>query len=239
MQVILLAAGKGMRLGEKTAAIPKTLLSIGGKPLCLHILDSLGSFNSNRIVVVGGFECEKLSRVLSRSDKAIHLIKNDKFEKGNLLTLLCAQKEIDQSFYIMNADHLYSHAIYKKVFELNRSSFITAVCDFDRRLTDDDMKIRLKEDRSLEEMDKKLGSYDGGYIGITYVPVGKSSVYWDAARTVLAREGEMVSVEAVLNHLINLGEKISILDVSGSHWFEVDTPEDLERAEELIYKMDF
>lgn len=241
MQIILLAAGRGTRLGEKTAAIPKTLLPIGGKSLCLHILDSLKSFNLDRIVVVGGFGYEKLSQVLSQSqsNKKIHLVRNHQFEKGNLLTLLCAKKKIDQSFYVMNADHLYSRTIYQKIFELKQSKFITAVCDFDRRLTDDDMKIKLKADGSLKEMDKTLDPHDGGYIGMTYVPVDKSSIYWEAAKTVLEREGEMVSVEVVLNHLINLGEKINILDVSGSHWFEIDTLKDLERAEKLIHKIDF
>ncbi|MBI4411907.1 MAG: hypothetical protein HY541_05435 [Deltaproteobacteria bacterium] len=164
------------------------------------------------------------------------MARNPDFEKGNILSILCAREQVTGDFCIMNADHVFSRLILEKVFQpVGR---ITAVCDFDRPLGDDDMKIIRKPDGTLARMEKTLEPYDGGYIGITLVPKEKAAVYWAGARQVRQRLGEGASVEKVLNLLAEQGEPIDILDVSGDVWFEVDTEEDLAVAEEKIRKME-
>ena len=41
MQALILAAGRGRRMGEKTAGLPKCLLEIGARPLIEHQLEAL------------------------------------------------------------------------------------------------------------------------------------------------------------------------------------------------------
>jgi len=90
------------------------------------------------------------------------------------------------------------------------------------KLTDDDMKISHTKEMILTGMSKKLNPYQGGYIGMTFVPQNKLASYWKAAHDIEGIDNHL-NVESVLQHLIEGGEEIDILDVSGSVWIEVDT----------------
>ena len=58
--VVILAAGKGARLG--CADIPKAMLPIGGKPMTAYLVETLESmgFTKEQIVLVVGFQKEKV-----------------------------------------------------------------------------------------------------------------------------------------------------------------------------------
>ena len=55
MNVVLLAAGLGSRLGTLTRDLPKALISVAGKPLLLHAVSFAARLRPTRIIVVGGF----------------------------------------------------------------------------------------------------------------------------------------------------------------------------------------
>ncbi len=238
MHIILLAAGRGTRLG--TQDLPKTLVTVGDKPLGQRILTSLKSFCPKQVTVVGGFQYETLVAGLSQNDllpiNVLTFIKNSNFQAGNLLTLLCAKNDGTDSFAVMNADHLYSSKILKKIFSWDQKN-MTVVCDFDRPLGDDDMKIQKTQSGHLKVMKKRLESYEGGYIGVTLVPQNKLSDYWKACDQVLKNAGDAVCVEEVINYLVNEGSQVDIMDASGSTWIEVDTADDLVHAQIKILEM--
>lgn len=236
MQTLILAAGRGTRLGNKTQDLPKPLLSLSGKPIIDFILKGLLSFQENEVIVIGGFQFPKLSDHIRKHHPKVGLVSNPDFQKGNLLTLLCAQDWVNKDFCLTNADHVFSRGILGQVFQDHTS--ITVVCDFNRTLGDDDMKILRRSNGTLEKMSKTLSQFDGGYIGMTVVPKEKSSLYWNAVDRVFKKYGDSIHVEEVLNELSAGGGKIEILDVSGHPWFEVDTMEDLKRAERMIQEME-
>lgn len=53
MQAVVLAAGKGVRLGELTKDRPKPLISINGRPLLEHALEQLPDTIKELIMVIG------------------------------------------------------------------------------------------------------------------------------------------------------------------------------------------
>jgi NDP-sugar pyrophosphorylase family protein len=53
MQAIILAAGRGKRLGGLTEAVPKPMTLIGGKPMLSYIIDTLPAEIRDVIMVVG------------------------------------------------------------------------------------------------------------------------------------------------------------------------------------------
>ena len=74
MNVVLLAAGLGSRLGMLTRDLPKALISVAGRPLLLHALSFAARLQPSRIVVVGGFGFAQVEDTLASfraGDKAV------------------------------------------------------------------------------------------------------------------------------------------------------------------------
>jgi glucose-1-phosphate cytidylyltransferase len=58
MLVVILAGGKGTRLGKMGESVPKPLTLIGDKPVIWHIMKRFSNFGHNRFLILGGFKFE-------------------------------------------------------------------------------------------------------------------------------------------------------------------------------------
>jgi len=229
-----LAAGKGTRLALEE--IPKCLVPINENPLLYYILSSLAPLHLKELLVVGGYQYELLKSHfldLKPSMQTI-FIENKDFDKGSILTVAKAVAGlVDDDFLLMNGDHLYSQFIMKKVAAYASSSNfnkVTIVCDRDRDLTDDDMKVEM-ENGSFKCMSKKLSVYEYGYVGMTLVPKQRVNNYISCVHQLLDAGHTNYNVEEIVNVLRRENqEAVQILDISGSAWIEVDTPADLSLA---------
>lgn len=56
MKVVILAGGRGTRLAEETHAIPKPMVSVGGRPILWHIMRHYASFGFTDFVVALGYK---------------------------------------------------------------------------------------------------------------------------------------------------------------------------------------
>lgn len=54
--VVILAGGRGTRLMEETQVIPKPMVTIGGKPVLLHIMLSYAHFGFRRFIICLGYK---------------------------------------------------------------------------------------------------------------------------------------------------------------------------------------
>ncbi|MBX7149784.1 NTP transferase domain-containing protein, partial [bacterium] len=203
MQVVLLAAGQGIRLKEIHDNLPKTLIPLGDLALVDYIYESLRAYLKEPLVVVGGYAHDKLEKHFQSKGYFHTFSLNPDYLKGNLLSLLSVKNKVTDSFFIMNADHAYSSQIMSQIMALDEKVFdgVAIVCDHDRKLTDDDMKVQLKDDGTFQVMDKKCETYNLGYIGVTYVPKKLHAAYWKACDEVLHTFGEKANVEMVVNYL--------------------------------------
>jgi D-glycero-D-manno-heptose 1,7-bisphosphate phosphatase len=61
-QAAILVGGKGTRLGELTAATPKPLLEVGGRPFLDWVLDEVARHGIPRITLLAGFEAGQFAR---------------------------------------------------------------------------------------------------------------------------------------------------------------------------------
>lgn len=55
MKVVILAGGRGSRISEHTAIIPKPLINIGNKPILWHIMNHYSNFGFNEFVICLGY----------------------------------------------------------------------------------------------------------------------------------------------------------------------------------------
>jgi len=58
MKVIILAGGFGTRLSDYTESLPKPMVSIGGKPILLHIMQTFATFGHNDFNLALGYKAE-------------------------------------------------------------------------------------------------------------------------------------------------------------------------------------
>ena len=232
MQVVLLAAGLGSRLGELTRQLPKALIGVAGESLLGRAVGFARRLAPDEIIVVGGFGLAEVEAEIARARLAVTLIENPSFRDGNLLSLLAARARIAGDFVVMNVDHIYGPAIANLVAP--EVGEVTAFIDHDRALGADDMKVARDPAGRVRAIAKTLSSFDCGYVGMTRVPREALDRYWRAADTVTAEEGRGAHVERVLARLAASDRPPACRDISGVGWLEVDVPEERAHAERVI-----
>ncbi len=246
MNVIVLAAGTGSRLRPLTDELPKPLVRLAGKPLIRHTLDMFSQLEQcadSGIIVVGGYRFDTLQNYLRTSipvsvKEKVTLLENTRYTEGNLITLITAMKYLVGDVLIMNADHVYPVELMNTFLDWD-SDDIRIACDFDRNLTHDDMKVLLDSEGYLKMIHKKLTEFSGGYIGMTLVPAIKMDVYRNAILEIQDSIGNEAVVENVLEFLGDSSDAPKMVDLSGFGWLEIDTTDDLAKAEEWYNKNDF
>ena len=117
MQVVLLAAGLGSRLGALTKDIPKALVSVAGKPLMFHALEFAARCDRRRSgrgrlrIPPGGAALDQgQARNPALAGLAIELVENPSFRDGNLISLMAARPRVSEGFLLLNVDHIYRPA---------------------------------------------------------------------------------------------------------------------------------
>jgi len=231
---VLLAAGLGSRLGGLTASLPKALIPVGGKPLLAYAVAFARAAGAQSIVVVGGYEFDKVAAEVAARDLEVRLVQNRAFRDGNLVSLMTARAALDpaRETLLMNIDHIYRPAI--AALAAAPATEITAFVDTDRELGADDMKVERDGGGRVRRISKTLARWDAGYVGMTKVPVSAAARYWVEVDAALAAEGRAIHVERVLARLADGGAPPACRDISGHGWLEVDLPEERDRAEAAL-----
>lgn len=237
MQIVILAAGQGSRLGDVHTDAPKSLVQMGDKPYLSYQLQFMRACTDAEIIVVGGYCSPVLETFLTEAKiHNVRLVHNAQFTKGNLLSVLSARPYLNDDFFIFNADHCYPAQTYQHIFKLTAQDGIHVCCDHDRILASDDMKVKLTSDARFQSMSKTLETYELGYVGVSHVSKSLQGTYWQLCEEALRDKGESVHVEHVMNCAAQSGLEIGICDISGSWWTEIDTPEDLDKARVVFAK---
>ena len=58
MKVVILAGGYGTRLSEYTETIPKPMVTVGNKPILVHIMNHYSRYGYNDFVLALGYKSE-------------------------------------------------------------------------------------------------------------------------------------------------------------------------------------
>ncbi len=108
-RAILIAAGRGKRLGAHTEDIPKCMVEVAGRPILGWVWRALASVGVDELVVIRDYKGDVLeSFVRSLVPKAI-FVDNAEWQTNNvLLSLAKARAYLDQPTYVTYSDIVFT-----------------------------------------------------------------------------------------------------------------------------------
>lgn len=236
MVALILAAGKGSRLGDYTADLPKSLLPLNtqNKTLLDYNLQVLGNIKLERIYVVTGFNSTRMEDHL-KNYKSTQVVYNPFWQHCNVLgSLYMALDSLHDDFLFLHADTLADPAIWKELTD-REGDFVLPYQA--KKCGKEEMKV-LIEDGELVEISKELNpaQADGEFLGIAKFSK-KTIPFFKETSTRLFKRGELNHyMESVIQEAIKFkGDfRIHPFDIGNSSFVEVDFEEDYFKAKELF-----
>ncbi len=222
MQCVILAAGLGKRMRPLTDERPKPLVSVCGKPLLRHIIESLPSAIDELIIVVG-YKGEMIREYCGEEflGRKVTYVEQ-KEQTGTAHALWLAKDLIKGRFLFMFADDIHGKQDIMRAVSYNRSLLAAPVENPERF----GIVVR-KADGTLDSLIEK--------------PTHAPSNYASSGVMVLDQHIFEFEPETPLNGEYFLSEVIEryaraypVAIVEQSLWISVATPEDITKAEKIL-----
>uniref|UniRef100_A0A7J2U510 Bifunctional IPC transferase and DIPP synthase n=1 Tax=Ignisphaera aggregans TaxID=334771 RepID=A0A7J2U510_9CREN len=234
---VILAAGFATRLRSVVSGIPKTLIELEPDVTILdYVVGVFREVGVKDIYVVTRSELEQFFR--GRGDVEVLVIDVAEGD-GNLWTFYQAlrvlkSRGVEDDIVLSMSDHIYEIAILRKLVKTVKGSSQIYLC-LDRLIRGRDAVEGLKivvDGNTVVLSGKNIPPYSGIDTGLFYIP---RNIY-SYIEKVVAEKGRKASLSDLINTLAREG-LVSYIDVSGHLWQDIDTPEDVERARELYWKI--
>ena len=240
MQAIILAAGMGKRLKELTRNNTKCMIKVNGVTLIDRMLHQIQSQNVSRIVIVAGYEREKLKDYISTLGikTPIVYIDNPIYDKtNNIYSLSLASDYLCQEDTLLfESDLIFEDAVLDVLVNDPRPT-LALVDKYESWMDGTCVKIDENDNISafvpgkkfkfneIKDYYKTVNNYKFSkeFSESHYVPFLK------AYEKALGENEYYEQVLRVITMLDNPGIKVKRLD--GQRWYEIDDIQDLDIAE--------
>lgn len=229
MQAIILAAGDGTRLADNQMR-PKVLVEVAGLSLLERSLATLYELGIREFVVVTGYRHEQVAEFVGRKrlDRryAITLVHNPRWKEGNAYSVFAARGLVKDRFLVAMGDHLYDSRILKGLLRV-RGDFVGVFDSVPGHIDLAEATKARSQRGHVRKVSRRLRAFEYADAGLFIC----SQRVFPAIEKCLAKGKDTwnaVKQEWVKEH------DLHIYDLAGGFWLEIDTPQDLERAELLL-----
>lgn len=247
MQAIILAAGMGKRLGELTKENTKCMIKVNGTYLIDRLLTQLDPLNLERIILVIGYQGEKLRAHIGEcfGNTPIEYIHNPVYDKtNNIYSLYLAKEELQkQDTLLIESDLIFEDTLFHKILD-NPYPNLALVAKYEPWM-DGTMVCLNAENDIIDFISKKsfryadvsdyyktvnIYKFSKEFLRTSYVP------FLEAYSKAL---GNNEYYEQVLR-VITLLDKCELkgLPLEGERWYEIDDIQDLDIAETIFAEKD-
>ena len=227
------------RLRPLTDEKPKCLLEVGGKTLLQRTVDAMISAGVKEFVVVTGYRENMIREFLTihYSLCTIHYIDNPDYEhNNNIFSLwLAMQKLHGQEVLLMDSDILCDPEAVRCVARKTNP----ALAMQQHELGEEEMKIVVDEAGRITEISKTCSPADaiGESVGIEKMTPAYTEAIYQELRKMILDEGQIdIFYERAFERLIPQGHTFEVVDTTDLFSYELDTPEDLEKASAALPK---
>ncbi len=245
MQAIILAAGMGKRLKELTQHATKCMVEVNGVSMINRVMNQLDKLNLSRIVLVVGYEAEKLKDYVNGLgiSTPIEYVTNEIYNQTNNIYSLYLAKEylLQEDTLLLESDLIFEDAVLGKIVNHPYPSLVL-VAKFESWM--DGTVVTLNEDDFIEHFYSKK-EFDFDNISKYYKTVNIYKFSKDFSQThyvpfleayckALGHNEYYEQVLKVITLLDNPDIKAVRLD--NERWYEIDDVQDLDIAESIFSK---
>jgi len=243
MQALILAAGKGTRLGKYTEDNTKCMLPIDDKRLIELSLDNIHDVGIDKVIIVVGYKRENLMNFLGDEYKGIKIeyVINPVYDTTNNIYSLYLAKDylLQQDTILIESDLIFHVDILKKILNDPRESL--AVVDKYEAWMDGTVVKLDDEDNITSFIPKKFFNYDEIDSYYKTVNIYKFSKNFSRTSYVPFLEayskalGKNEYYEQVLRVIVKLeNQELRALRLTGEKWYEIDDIQDKDNAEVIF-----
>jgi choline kinase len=242
VHVVVLAAGRGSRLGPLGEERPKWLLEVGGRTLADRQLAGIRAADSAvaSVSVVVGHAAEAIARDVGERDGQIALIDNPQYEScNNWWSVLRALRELPAGapVVIINADLLIDPSEVCEFIAAAAQGTADGLlaADLEQAVTDESMKVSLRPDGVIDRIGKvDIPAPAGEYVGILMARGATLAAFRAELEAFVGRpEHTDEWYEAAVGRSAAAGAEWRVWPVRTAAWVEIDDDRDLRSAEAL------
>lgn len=248
MKAIILAAGMGTRLQPFTNNIPKGMVKIFDKSLIEMQIENYQNCGINEITIVTGYCSDKINF------KNINYVKNENFALTNMNeSLFCAKEQLNDSVIISYSDIIFEKKVIQQL--INFMGDIGVVVNMNWKTTyegrmlhprDEAENVLLSNNKILEirkGIKKKNDDQEiAEFLGLIRLSKkGAKKIVEKYTQLKKYHKGkfhnaisfQQAYLTDMVQELIDSKTIVEPIFINGK-WMEVDTPEDLERAQIIL-----
>ena len=233
MKAVIIAAGLGSRLWEKSKNIPKTLMPYGNETILSTIMKNISQVGIREFVVVVGYQSEKIVSYFEKNrnfDYNISVVENFEWNKGNGISVLTAEKEVgSENFLLSMSDHIVSVSALEMIVNYDSSKNLLLVDPKVKKIFDIDDATKVEVRGSMiVNIGKELSNYNGIDCGIFRL----NGRFFESMREQLKFNKDSISDS--VNGLIKNEDMEAVFMKENDYWIDIDTPEAYRHALENI-----
>ena len=238
---VILAAGMAKRLRPLTDTKPKCLLKVGERTLLERTIDAMRQAGIQEFLVVTGYRGEMIRSFLEGYAKTCKVsftfLDNTDYEHNNNIYSLwmACQKVRGSEFLLMDSDILCDPAAVVRIAQEQTS----ALAVNRHELGEEEMKVVVDADSRITEISKTCRPEDamGQSVGIEKITADYYEALARELDQMILQEGLIdIFYERAFERLIPQGHTFKVVDTTHYFSYELDTPEDFQRAQELMPK---
>lgn len=231
MQAIIMAAGKGSRLGKITEGKPKSFAEIKGKKLIEYNLQLLKKYGIDEIIIVTGYCCEAFE-ALTENMEGIRLVYNPFYEQMNVLgSFYMGMDALKDDFIYLHADTLCEPMLFEKlVYNVSDADAVLPVeygpCN------EEAMKVKTREGNIVQiTKQMPIEEAEGEFIGMAAFRREVIPALKEKTKRLLQEKKFNEYFESAVQMLIDQdGCQVKAIPTAGAFWTEIDFVEDYEKA---------
>lgn len=234
MQALILAAGRGTRLGPGDGA-PKCLAAIGGRPLLDGYLDPLRRLGVPVTIVVGHGAIRIAAHISARAE-APTLVHNARYAEGSILSLaagLAALAPLDDDLLLFDGDVAFDTRLLDRLVRAGGDALLV---DMGVRFTDEQYMTGVRGGRVAALRRGPADGFDaqGEWVGFARLSPTRAAALQALVARRIAAGATAGGYEDELAALCVESGDVAAVPTDGLPWVEVDFPDDLARARALF-----